>query len=98
MDLPGPSACVGWGPLSQKAKGVLTGAWVVNDIDPFGRKAGDLVVRGWASPVPGSCSEAHGNSGLGNEAGPRVAPRGSRRAGNGRRLFPARGYAVLPLT
>ena len=98
MDLPGPSACVGRDPQSHKAKGVLTGARVTNDIDPLGRKAGDLVVRGWLSAAPGSCSESHGNSGLGNKAGPRVAPGGSRRAGNGRRLFPARGYAVLPLT
>ena len=49
MDLPGPSACVGRDPLSHKAKGVLTGARVTNDIDPLGRKAGDLVVRGWPS-------------------------------------------------
>ena len=74
MDLPGPSACVGRDPLSLEAKGVLAGARVVNDIDPFGRKAGDLVVWGWASPVPGSCSEAHGNSGLGYKGG---AARGS---------------------
>ena len=31
MDLPGPSACVGRDPLSHKAKGVLTGAWVTNE-------------------------------------------------------------------
>src|SRR5436190_13376695 len=52
MDLPGPSACIGRDPLSHKAKGVLTGARVTNDIDPLGRKAGDLVVRGGRRPLP----------------------------------------------
>src|SRR5262249_29157032 len=39
------SACVGRGPRSYRCGGALVGAWVSNDIDPFGRKAGDLVVR-----------------------------------------------------
>ena len=68
-----------------------------NDIDPLGRKAGDLVVRRRPTAASGSCSESHGNSGLGQQGG---AARGSggfqacrkRRAA----LFPARGYEVLP--
>jgi len=55
------------------------------------------VVRGGRRPHPGSCSESHGNSGLGQQGG---AARGSEgfQACRKRRaaLFPARGYAVLP--
>ncbi len=85
-------------PVAIAAKGALSGAWVANDIDPFGRKAGDLVVRGGLRLLPAPAPSPMGTPGSVNKAGPRVAPRGSRRAGNGRRLFPARGYAVLPLT
>ena len=100
--LPGPSACVGRGPLSAHCEG-----------GP-GRRMGDerhrsvraqggrirwsgmglrsfrLLLRG-PQAIPG----------LGHQkAGPRVAPRDSRRAGNGElrsgELFPAHGFAAFP--
>jgi len=94
MDLPGPSACVGRGPR-------IGG--------PGRRTGGDRHRSVWAQSrrlrwsgvglrlAPGSCSESHGNSGLGQQGG---AARGSEgfQACRKRRaaLFPARGYAVLP--
>src|SRR5687768_1381673 len=68
-----------------------------NDIDPLGRKAGDLVVRGWPSAasrlllrVPWQL-RARQQGGAARGSGGFQACRKRRAA-----LFPARGYAVLP--
>ena len=71
-----------------------SGAWVTNDIDPSGRKAGENGGSGWAGARSGSCSEIPRQLRARSlKAGLRVAPRGSpppprlrragRRAGNG---------------
>ena len=97
MDLPGPSARVGRDPLSRKAKGVLTGAWG----DERHRSARAQSRRsggpGWAfgslpAPAP-SPMATPGSATRRGRAWLRGVPGVQETAV---RLFPARGYAVLP--
>ena len=84
MDLPGPSACVGSGPLSHKAKGVRHGARVTNEHRSVRAQSGRFggPGLGWRpslAPAPRLMATPSSVT----KAGPRVAPGGSRRAGNG---------------
>ena len=74
MDLPGPSACVGRGPRSYCCGGGPVrrmGGERHRSVRAQSRRLGG---PGWLSAAPGSCSESHGNSGLGQQGG---AARGS---------------------
>ena len=74
MDLPGPSACVGRGPRSYRCEGGPVRRMGGERHRSVRTQSGRLGGPGWPSAAPGSCSESHGNSGLGQQGG---AARGS---------------------
>lgn len=84
VDLPGPSACVGRAPVAIAAKGDpirRAGVERHRSVRAQSRRSGG---PGWAfGSLPAPAPSPMATPGSVNKAGPRVALRGSRRAGNG---------------